>query len=278
MKARVCWLVALLLWAAPAAVQAAITCSITSPGFSAAYDPTSANANITQTFFTITCTRGLTSDPTSVSYQANADNGLFASNGNHNHGAFGASRIGYDLFRDSTCSTQWRGGGGAAINGTISFSGTGTVTQNVTYWGCVPAGQSVPNGTYTDTVTMTLNYGGTIVTGSFGVSITTPASCSLTTAPAALIFNYLSQGALVNASTTYGVTCTLSLPYSVALDALSGTVLGLSYTLSLATPSSVGTGSEQTQTINGSMAAGQSGTCATGTCIASQARTLTISY
>ena len=64
----------------------------------------------------------------------------------------------------------------------------------------------------------------------------------------------------------------------MSLDATSGTLIGLNYTLALSTPSSVGTGSQQTHSITGNMAAGQAGNCATGTCSASQARTLTIPY
>jgi len=92
------------------------------------------------------------------------------------------------------------------------------------------------------------------------------------------VFNYVAFGATVNASTSFGVTCTNSLPYTMALDATSGTVLGLSYTLALAASSGTGTGTLQTYAINGSIAAGQPGTCAAGSCAASQPRTLTITY
>jgi spore coat protein U-like protein len=85
-------------------------------------------------------------------------------------------------------------------------------------------------------------------------------------------------GAVANASTTFGVTCTSTLPYTMALDATSGTVLGLNYTLALSAASGTGNGVLQTYAINGSIAAGQPGTCATGSCAASQPRTLTITY
>jgi hypothetical protein len=54
-------------------------------------------------------------------------------------------------------------------------------------------------------------------------------------------------------------------------------LLGLDYTLSIPA-SSVGTGLTQTHTINGSIAAGQAGACATGVCNGTQTRTLTISW
>jgi hypothetical protein len=64
----------------------------------------------------------------------------------------------------------------------------------------------------------------------------------------------------------------------MALDATSGTILGVNYTLALSAASGTGTGLAQAYSINGNVAAGQAGTCATGSCTASQARTLTITY
>jgi len=93
-----------------------------------------------------------------------------------------------------------------------------------------------------------------------------------------VVFNYVGFGAAANASTSFGVTCSTYLPYTMALDATSGTILGLAYTIGLSAPSGTGNGAEQTYTISGTIAAGQSGTCATGSCTASQARVLTITY
>jgi spore coat protein U-like protein len=262
----------------PACVHAAITCGITSPGFATAYDPTAAGTNITQTYFTVTCTRGATSDPTSVSYSVKVDNGLQPS-GQRNRAAFGANRISYDLYKDAACGTQWKGN--SAITGTITFSGTGTVSSQGNYWGCAPASQTgLAAGTYTDTVTMTMTYGSpqSTATGTLGVTISTPPICTISAAPGNVVFNYVSLGSAKAASTTYGVTCTLALPYTMALDATSGTILGLAYTLSLSQSSSTGTGAQQTFSVNGNMAGGQAGTCATATCSGSQARTITVTY
>ena len=260
------------------AARAAITCSVSSSGFAAAYNPAAATANITQTFFTVTCTRGATSDPTSVNYSVKVDNGL-TPQGQGNRATFGANRISYDVYKDSACGTQWKGNNG--ITGTIAFTSTGTVTQQGNFWGCIPAGQTgLAAGTYTDTVTMTMTYGNpqSTATGTFRVTINTPPVCTVTTAPGTVAFTYVSFGAAANASTSYGVTCTLALPYTMALDATSGTIVGITYTLSLSKPSSTGSGIQQTFQINGNIAAGQSGTCASATCSGTQARTLTITY
>ncbi|HZZ94809.1 MAG TPA: spore coat protein U domain-containing protein [Usitatibacter sp.] len=268
----------LLATCAAFATHAAITCSISSPGFAAAYDPAAVNTNITQTYFTVTCTRGATTDPGSVNYSVKVDNGLNPV-GQRNRASFGANRVNYDFYKDAACGTTWKGN--SAITGTITFPGTGTFTSQGDYWGCAPAAQTgLAAGTYTDSVTMTMTYGAPQSTASTAASviISTPPTCSMTSAPGNVVFNYVSLGGAVNASTTYGVTCTLALPYTMALDATSGTIVGLNYTLALGTPASTGTGAQQTFSINGTIAAGQAGTCGTATCSGTQPRTITITY
>jgi spore coat protein U-like protein len=269
---------ALAVLASPA-LHAAITCSIASGGFAAAYDPASPVNNVTQGQFTVTCTRGLASDPSSVNYSVTVDNGLYA-NGINNRAAYLANRIRYDVFKDSSCSVKWKGS--TAITGTINFAATGTVTQQANYWGCVlPAQTGLAAGTYTDQVTATMTYGPTpslVALGTFGVSITTPATCSLSAAPGNIVFNYISLGAAVAAGTTYGVTCTNSLPYSMALDTTTGTVVGINYALALSGVNSIGTGAQQTFSINGTVAGGQAGTCAASGCTGNRTHSLTITY
>lgn len=75
--------------------------------------------------------------------------------------ASGANRLNYDLYTNSGRTTIWGDGSG----------GTGTVTDNITLvllsyvyrtytvYGRIPGGQNtVPPGSYTDTVTITLTY------------------------------------------------------------------------------------------------------------------------
>jgi len=277
---------ALLLPAAWA--RAAITCSVSSPGFTTSYDPAAAAQTIVQTQLTVTCTRNLAGDPTTLSYSVGVSNGLYFSAGsNRAKLTTGANYVGYDLYTDSLCANLWRTTPSAkrlptAPPGTMTLSGFIPTAVNISYWGCIPAGQTgQPAGTYTDTIPMTLYSGTTntaLATGSVPVSIFMSGTCSISTAPGSIIFNYTSFGPTVNASTTFAATCTNTMPYTMALDATSGTLLGLNYTLALSASSATGTGVAQTYTINGAMAAGQVGTCALGACSASQARTLTISY
>jgi spore coat protein U-like protein len=118
----------------------------------------------------------------------------------------------------------------------------------------------------------------------FNVTVNLTSACSVTSAPTPVAFNYTS-GQTGAASPTAGsgafqVTCTNNLPYTMALDATSGTftTVGLNYTLSLSSSSSTGTGAAQSFTVGGSIAANQSGTCAVASCADTSARTLTISY
>ncbi len=272
---RVCLACALSL---PALCEAAYSCSISSGGIAIAYSTTAPTTTIAQTSFTVTCSRSL-SDASTMSFTVAADNGTH-SLGANNRAAFGAAFIRYDVYKDGACATQWKGSNTFA--GTLNFGGSTSASTTVTYWGCIGAAQTgLAAGTYTDSVTMTLSYGPTpqsTSTGSFGVSIATPATCSLTAAPGNVVFAYASFGSAAAASTTFGVTCTNYFPYTMALDATSGTLLGVNYTLALSASSATGSGAQQTHTISGDIAAGQSGTCASGTCSATQPRTLTITY
>lgn len=119
---------------------------------------------------------------------------------------------------------------------------------------------------------------------SFNVTVNLTSACSITSAPTPVAFNYTSgQGSAASptaGSGAFQVTCTNNLPYTLALDATSGTfaTVGLNYTLSLSAASATGNGAAQSFTVGGSMAANQSGTCATASCADTSGRTLTISY
>jgi len=115
----------------------------------------------------------------------------------------------------------------------------------------------------------------------FNVTVNLTSVCSITSAPTAVVFNYTSLGgAAASTGGAYSVTCTNGLAYTMALDAVAQTfpTTGLTYTLSLNTASSNGTGAAQNFGMTGSMVAGQGGTCATQTCSETVVRNLTITY
>lgn len=264
---------------------AAITCTTpVSSGFSTAYAPTGVVPNVTQGSVSFTCTRSAAGDPTSLLLRgSNGVNGT----GNQNRARLsGTNYLSYEAYQNSACTSVWTNNSNGTSIPIALAAVTTPQTINASYWGCLTlASQAVPAGTYTDTVTMQVRNGGTILSsGTFTVSITNPASCSIATAPGNVVFNYTAFGPAVNASTTFVTNCTVNLPYSMSLDTDRGVVSGLNYSLkidSITPPVSgrnPGPALAETHTINGSMQAGQAGTCSTGSCSASQLHTLTITY
>lgn len=281
------WLLLIALSVVGTGASAAITCSVSSSGFSTAYNPAAAGSTITQSSFTVTCNRALATDPTSVNYTVAADNGQNAL-GINNRAARSGAYIRYDAYIDSACGTQWKGN--STIGGSIAFTTTGPVSKVHNYWGCVGASQTgLAAGTYSDLATMTLSYGPnpqSTYLSSFPVNIATPATCGVSPTPGTVAFGtYVSFGSARAGNTSFGATCTNYLPYTVAITPTTGTIAALTYNLLLnlsgltgTTLSVTGNGAQQSYTIEGTMAAGQAGTCATGTCTGTVAHTLTLTY
>ena len=145
----------------------------------------------------------------------------------------------------------------------------------------------------------------TAVTGAFNVTVALTSVCTITT-PAALAFTYTAFGGATNATGGgFSVTCTNNLPKAVTFTgALGGgtqgattatgtfTATNLSYILGIsgASPGTVtvagsstvaaaGTGAAENYFVNGTMAAGQAGTCATATCLGTvTGTTLTVTF
>lgn len=132
-------------------------------------------------------------------------------------------------------------------------------------------------------------------TTTFPVNITLTSACAVTTAPTAVAFTYASNQATAATATgtSVGITCTNTLPYTVSLAptvagyTITDQATNLIYTLTLNGTAAdltgqVGTGAAQTVAIGGTMAANQSGTCATATCqntaSTNKTQTVTITY
>ncbi len=127
-------------------------------------------------------------------------------------------------------------------------------------------------------------------TGNFDVNITLTSAC-VYAKTSDVDFTYTSFQVGAQAQTTAGgftVKCTNTLPYTLALDAAGSytdAITDLAYTLALSAPGGTGNGAAQAYTVNGSIAGGQGGNCATagGVCTNAGAgnnkqRTLTITY
>ena len=266
--------------------QAAITCSISSPGFFSLYDGLAATDNLNQSTYTINCTR-LAGDPATLNYIAFTDDGLYHTGANNRALLSGNNYLKYDFYTDSTYGTNWSKSQKCII-GTVNFNGQTTGSQTKTYYSKVPAAQTgLPQGTYSDTVTVYASYNQTScganatqdTSGSFQIQISNVPACQIAVPPGNVAFAYTSfSTSSVAASTTYQARCSTNLAYTMALDATSGTVIGLAYSLSLGVSTGTGNGALQSYTINGTMAAGQVGICAAGSCTSSDPRTLTITY
>lgn len=115
---------------------------------------------------------------------------------------------------------------------------------------------------------------------AFNVTVNLTSACSITAGPTDVAFSYTSfqPGPATAAGGAFSVKCTNNLPYTMALDSTTGTVIGLNYSLSLSAAGGTGNGAAQAYSVGGTMAAGQSGDCAAATCSGSQGRTLTITY
>lgn len=248
------------------------TVTMSSPNVTIGYVPTNPTNPISSTMST-TCTKtGGNNDVYRVSSGAT---------GNYT-ATLGGNSINFSLTTtpNTLCGTKWTTANPA------SFSFVSSGTQAFTFYICVATGQNPPAGTYTGTVTLSTNAGDSPGLATFIVSIITPANCTLSTAPGPVAFSYTAfQGSAATASTTFGTTCTNGVPYTMALDATSGVVSGLSYSLTIrdfADTADVtngnGTGAAQSYRIKGTMQSGQAGTCTSGNCAGSDPRTLTITY
>lgn len=277
---RACWdkllLALVLLFALPAA-RAAITCTIGSPGVSINYVNNTTTS--VQTFFTVSCTRSSASDPTTLNYEVEADNGR-QFNGQNNNAILGTATLRYDVFQNAGCSAPWRGN--KSIKDSITWTGgsTGTITKQTYFWGCMVTAQTAVNtGTYVDTVRMTMAYGtNQTAVGQVNVSIYAPALCTVTTPASDIVVSYAAFGPAVTRSTTFAVTCTSGMPYTVTTDVPEAVLSGLRYTLTLSGTANNGTGAPQAYSVTATLPGGQPGACAIGSCTASRTHILTIAY
>lgn len=254
--------------------QAQVSCSATATSVSGTYVRATA-LNLTGNI-TVTCSRN-SGNKTQTLY-IGINNGV---NGTRNL----KRQTGSDLlpYTISKSTGPWTEGAGGLLVA-IDFQVSDPRSLNIPYYFQVAANYNKPPDTYDDnpvTVTVRLDSatGTFLTTTSFVPQATINPSCSLSSPPGTLTLNYTSfSTTAVNNSTNFDATCTLTTPYTLALDATSGTISGIYYTLALSTASGTGTGLAQTYSVTGTAAAGQAGTCAGAACSASQSRTLTITY
>jgi len=284
----------LLVFASGVHAAATYSCSLGTPtGYTQTYSETGNSSSGLSVI--VTCVKSGNGGAKTVSGTVTLTYGNYPSPATQNRAFYAPNNyINYGIYSSTgICTTKWSSG---PFSATFAGGGGATIPTTLSYYGCVPSTQTVllaAPGTYTDTVTATLaiTSGNATITGtnpqSLPVSILVPASCSISSAPGTITFNYTSFGLAANSNTSFTLTCNNTLNYTLSLDANSGTLLGLSYSLLLSTLNSggsntlgsVSSGIAQTFYINGAIAAGQSGTCATmPSCTATAAHSLYITY
>ncbi len=125
-------------------------------------------------------------------------------------------------------------------------------------------------------------------TSNFTVTVNLTAACQITFPTANVALNYTAFSATaVTGESPFTVQCSQGLPYTPSLSATTGTLVGVNYTLDLLSGPSGSTAAAQTTAgataetfrVRASAAAGQAGTCSTGTCSGtSTPYTLTVTY
>lgn len=209
----------------------------------------------------------------------------------------GTQTLSYEIYHAGFGSGIWTEGTGVAnTSGTAGgvfyrmANNANAQSFSFPYYLRIPTPQtSAPAGIYDDlAVTATVREStsggsatGTILTvTSFGVSASIQHSCYFSSAPTPLTINYTSFTATnATASSAFQLSCTYNTPYTLTIGPPStGTLLGVNYTLAMSAPSGTGSGGPQNFSVNGSAAAGQSGTCATASCTNSQSHTVTVGF
>jgi spore coat protein U-like protein len=287
------------LWSLAGSARAAtLSCTISSPGWVSSYFTTTGTNTTTTSSVTVNCSctgTGNPACPTSLRLRANYGvNGGSATNRKAKR-TTGTTTMNYNEYQNSTYTTVWGNTNALSITLTPTWP---TYTAYVPYYPSITSLQGVAAGTYTDTITMQLlmvgGGGGTVATAPHPVTIIVNPVCTVTN-PGTLSFSYASfQAAAATASTSFTVNCTASVPYTAGLDAYAATdtTTNVAYTLNVgqtikpagavytagAPLSATGSGAAQSISIDGSVAAGQPGKCASGSCSGSTTRTLTISY
>ena len=114
----------------------------------AAYDPLVIHASSgldASAILTVTCTKG-------ISVNVLVNDGSHESAGIRRM-ASGSQNLSYELYRDASRSSRWERGNALALRAEGVFTPT-----RLGVYGRIPAGQVVPAGSYSDTVTATVDF------------------------------------------------------------------------------------------------------------------------
>lgn len=278
--------------------QAAYNCNLSSTSVNGVYTVISA-LRLTG-MVTVSCTRAL-SDPNTFTYAITLDDGL---NGKprrlYQHGATSPTArttyIDHSISQNTFGGSAWGSTPGTTLIRTLNFGSGSSASANHTYYFEVNARENNKTaGIFDDVLTFSLMQGSAtgplMATSSITPTASIVSACFVgplglgnfaapgAVAPSTMTLNYTSFSSTpVSSNMMFTINCTQGTPYTLSLSPASGTLLGLSYSLNLSRSSGTGSGFAQSVTVTGTVAAGQSGTCALASCSASRATTVTITY
>ena len=126
----------------------ATTCTIAANAL--AFGTYTGSASAVNTTVTVTCNQ---TSPFNVGLNAGTATGATVT-ARKMTGPAGAT-LNYALYQNSSLTTNW---GNTVGTDTVSGTTSGTTADALTVYGSIPAGQSVPPGAYTDTITATVTY------------------------------------------------------------------------------------------------------------------------
>ena len=136
-------------FSATAVISAACTVTAANLNFGT-YNPASAVALTGNSTISVFCTSGT---PYTVALNVGTGGGTFATRKLAN----GANLMNYNLFTSAALTAIW--GDGTASTSTVAGTGVGVLTAvPATVYGSIPINQDLPTGTYTSTITVTVNY------------------------------------------------------------------------------------------------------------------------
>lgn len=179
------------------------------------FSPAPTDANST---FTLRCNKG----PAPSTITLSLDRGLNFQAPSSRRMASGGSFLNYNAFKDGAYSDIWGDNTFGFTPITVVKSTTGLETFVVTMYGRVPAGQMLPPGTYTDTLTLTYEFSGPKSPKTENVSVIADivGSCSFIT-KGSIDFGYLDPLAAPAVSGVVvqpQIYCSPGLPYVISDD------------------------------------------------------------
>lgn len=281
----------LLTFMASTNAWALVTCTASSPAYSATYLPTDAGTNVSPSInFTVRCLRdtsGNASGNVTYTVTANNGNGPIVS-GTVNRAKSGSSFLNYDLYKGPGCANEFQGANTFTFSQTLAQGAEST--QTYSFIGCIPALQTIATpGPYLDNVSLTVTGSSTgtggfaSVNGAVTVTIATPMTCAITTLPAGTIsLPYTAfQPSAARVTSLFRATCSGTLRYTMKITNSDNTALvtnavaaGINYSLGVsltiggppANPltGTDGTGSPQDGYIIVTAPANQAGSCLGG--------------